>query len=88
MYVKMADPSKLSASGVGGYVDNKLDQFHILNRDWMKDSSFVNYILPRFRFQNLRHRNLRYVYDPEIISGKVRSAGGKELPVSASVCKF
>ncbi len=34
MYVKMADPSKLSASGVGGgHVDYRLDQFHNLNRD-------------------------------------------------------
>ncbi len=40
----MADPVQLSA--VGGDVDNRMVSFHILDMDWTKEISIVNFIIP------------------------------------------
>jgi hypothetical protein len=40
MCVKMADTILLDGLG-GGYVDNRMVVFHILNRDGMKEVSFL-----------------------------------------------
>jgi hypothetical protein len=45
MCVNIADPTQLSGMG-GSYVKDKMVSFHILNSDWAKEISFVNYILP------------------------------------------
>jgi len=55
--------------------------FHILNRDWAKEISFVNYILPGpgVKYKNHMIKNLHYVYQAKKIADKVGSADRQRI---------
>ncbi len=65
----------MQLSGVGdGFVADRMVNFHILNRDWMKEISFVNYTLPDPGGQAHQNHRDHYVYHPQKIADKVESA--------------